>query len=95
MPLQYGALPLVLADSEFTETIEDYNSKTKDTNGFIIAINKEKQVLDSVTEAVRIYSDKKKWQKLIKNVMAMDNSWNLASEKYTKLYSQLMSINKK
>jgi starch synthase len=45
----------------------------------------------AVNEALRVYYDAPSWERVIKNGMAADFSWDRSAEKYTALYEKLKS----
>ena len=51
--------------------------------------NKDKKAVQTiVAKAVKTYKTKKKWNRLIKNGMEADFSWEKAAKSYVKLYKK-------
>ena len=48
------------------------------------------EMLEIIREAADVFSDRKKWNKLVKQVMDVDFSWNVSAEKYAELYRSML-----
>ena len=94
--MRYGTVPVVSEKSEFSALINDYNQKVSIANGFLVPEKASaKQIQKIVQQAVGLFAQKSKWQKLVKNAMKQDNSWHSIAESHTKIYSHLLGRNKK
>jgi len=89
--LKYGTVPIVSGVGGLDDTIEDFDPSTKKGNGFKFKEARTKALLEAVKRALKTYLDKPTWNKLIKNGMAMDFSWDHAAERYTQLYQKILS----
>lgn len=92
--MQYGALPVIAANSGYTEAVQDYR-KPAGANGFVLPGCEAKDVIKTLKNAVSLFHDKKRWAKMAKNAMTANRSWESVAETYTKLYAQLMGRGKK
>ena len=43
-----------------------------------------------IRNALNIYADREKWQKIVKSSMLSDFSWNLSAKKYIDIYNGLL-----
>ncbi len=89
--LRYGTVPIVrktggLADSIVNVT-DDGIANGKST-GFVFGPYTSEALLAAVRKAVKTYDDRKAWEKLMKNDMAQDFSWDAAAKKYVSLYEK-------
>lgn len=91
--LKYGTIPIVRATGGLDDTIENFDPQTGKGNGFKFIAYKSGELLAKIKEALTVYSDQKLWQKLIKNAMNADYSWQASAKKYIELY--LRAIAKK
>jgi len=88
---RYGTVPVVRETGGLYDTIKPYNKYTGEGNGFTFANYNAHEMKDAVKRAVELYSDKKKWNNLVKAVMDVDFSWNASAEKYMDLYKDVSS----
>mgnify|MGYP001369305251 FL=1 len=49
-----------------------------------------KEFLEVIKTAIKIYEDKDKWNKILRNGMSLDFSWKVSAKKYTSLYKALV-----
>jgi starch synthase len=47
-------------------------------------------LLKTIQRAVKMYGDQKTWQKVMRNGMAKDFSWESSAKKYINLYRSLL-----
>ncbi|HOH06387.1 MAG TPA: glycogen synthase GlgA [bacterium] len=93
--LKYGTIPIVRKTGGLADTIIDADADPTNGNGFVFAEYKAKAMVDAVRRAVAAFRDEKGWQKLIKRCMKQDFSWQLAADKYIRLYLKLETAKKK
>ncbi len=84
--LRYGTVPVVRATGGLDETIQDYNPKTGEGNGFKFSGYTPAGFLGAVQRALRLYADQPTWQALMRKNMALDFSWETVAPKYVELY---------
>ncbi len=89
--LRYGAVPVVPAIGEISDSIKDFNAETGKGNGFTFAPIDKAPSLAAINRALKTFSDPKTWMKLQKNGMKGDFSWRHTAEKYLKLYEKAVS----
>ena len=93
--LKYGTIPIVRKTGGLADTIVDADADPVNGNGFVFAEYKPKAMVDAVHRAVAAFKDEKGWQKLIRRCMKQDFSWQIAADKYIKLYLKLETAKKK
>jgi starch synthase len=93
--MRYGTIPIVHAAGGLTETVQNYDPRTEAGSGFVFKKHDADDMLKTIERAVKVFQDKKRWAKLIKNAMKQNYSWEAAAEKYTKLYARLVARSKK
>jgi len=79
--LRYGTIPLVFKTGGLADTVN------KD-NGFIFDNYNKEQLLKTIKDAIKAFSDKKKWNALVKKAMQFDFSWEGSANKYIGLYEK-------
>jgi len=88
--LKYGTVPVVRATGGLDDTIADYNEKDGRGNGFKFSEYSAQEFLHSIKRALKIYADKTKWARLVKNCMANDFSWEQSARQYMELYGKAL-----
>ena len=87
---RYGTVPIVRETGGLYDTIRAYNKYDGSGNGFSFANYNAHEMLEIIREAADVFSDRKKWNKLVKQVMDVDFSWNVSAEKYAELYRSML-----
>jgi starch synthase len=87
--LRYGTVPIVRDTGGLSDTVKDY--KKPDGNGFLFKKYDGKELLDTIKKALDMFmNNKTKWNKLIRNGMALDFSWKVSAKKYMNLYKGML-----
>ena len=87
--LRYGSIPIVRETGGLKDTVTAYNEYTGEGNGFSFTNYNADDLYNVIQYALWIYKDKKQWNKLIKQAMNSDNSWNKSAEIYLNMYREL------
>lgn len=94
--LKYGTIPVVRATGGLDDTIEPYQPATGRGTGFKFSAYSGPDLLESLRQALYFYTtDRKAWQKLMRNGMQKDFSWNTSAAQYEKLYRNMIRRRKK
>ena len=88
--LRYGSLPLVHKTGGLADTITDFDEDPLLGNGFSFTEYTVDALVDAVKRSLELYSNKRKWNSIVKNCMQQDFSWKKSAEKYTELYEKVM-----
>jgi len=89
--LKYGTIPIVYATGELVDTVKVFNPDTKQGYGFMFKEYLPASLLDTIKQAVEIFSDKIVWKKLVDRAMKLNFSWQAVAENYNKLYYKLIN----
>jgi starch synthase len=84
--LRYGTVPIVRRTGGLRDTVTDIGD-----DGFGICHN-DVSVFDvnhSITRAIGIFQDTKKWDAVRKEIMQIDHSWDKVAEEYLQVYQSL------
>lgn len=92
--LRYGSIPLVRETGGLRDTIVPYNRFTDEGNGFSFANYNAGDMLFTLKLALRFFSDKPMWQRLVGRAMRSDFSWENSAKEYYALYESLTRIPK-
>jgi len=87
--LKYGTIPIVRATGGLDDTIQKFDSRTGEGNGFKFTDYSSNALLAEVNRALELYGDSSNWLTLVRNAMRMDFSWKRSALKYEGIYRQL------
>ncbi len=87
---RYGTVPIVRETGGLYDTIKAYNKYDGSGNGFSFTNYNAHDMMAVVREAIALYGEKKKWTALMKQVMAVDFSWDVSAGKYVELYQSMI-----
>ncbi|MGH7452959.1 MAG: glycogen synthase GlgA [bacterium] len=93
--MRYGTIPIVNGTGGLAETVPNYDPRAETGSGFVFKKYDTDDMLKAVERAIKVFQDKKRWAKLMKNAMKQDYSWEATAEKYTKLYARLVARSRK
>ncbi len=82
--MRYGTIPIVRSIGGLKDTVIDFG----EPNGYGIRFNHASvwDITYSIHRAVELYDDKEKLTAIRKQIMMIDNSWEISAEKYINLY---------
>ncbi|MCE1188025.1 MAG: glycogen synthase GlgA [Ignavibacteria bacterium] len=90
--LVYGTVPVVRHTGGLVDTVSRYSEKNEEGNGFAFKEYTSEALLKEVERAVKVFQDKKTWQKIVKNGMKSDFTWKSSAKEYVDLYKKVLSI---
>lgn len=68
-----------------------YNEKTEEGTGFVFKKYDSVEMLKEIKRAVKVFNNKKVWQKIMRNGMKMDFSWDVSARQYIELYKSMIT----
>jgi starch synthase len=86
--LKYGTIPIVRATGGLDDTIQKFDPKTGEGNGFKFSAYSPQALLEETQRALTIFQDKTSWDALVQNALAMDFSWKRSALKYSEIYDR-------
>ncbi|MBI4368160.1 MAG: glycosyltransferase, partial [Candidatus Omnitrophica bacterium] len=86
--LRFGTVPLVRATGGLADTVQEFDPKTGEGNGFVFSRYQTGDLWTAMRRAVAAYRDQKVWTKLMGNGMACDFSWTQSARRYVALYER-------
>lgn len=87
--LVYGTIPIVRETGGLADTVINYTEKNG--NGFVFKKYEAKELISAVNKAIKLYKDKKAWEKLMKTGMRSNFTWLNSSKNYVKVYKNILS----
>jgi len=85
--LCYGTIPIVRATGGLADTVIPY--KNQKGTGFTFEAYSAEEMVDTVKQALSVYSEKNRWKDLMARAMAEDWSWKRSAESYQRLYKSI------
>ena len=87
--LKYGTVPVVRATGGLDDTIEPWDARSGKGTGFKFSEYSGEALLNTIHLALAAFKDKSGWQKLMRNDMAKDFSWNNSAKEYVRVYERV------
>jgi starch synthase len=89
--LIYGTVPIVRETGGLADTVIKYNEKTEEGNGFVFKKYDTEEMIKEIKRALKLFEDKKIWQKIMRAGMKCDFSWDVSAKRYVELYKTILS----
>ncbi len=90
--IRYGTVPVVRSTGGLADTIVDVRSEPVDggrVNGFLFHEYSADLLFATLVRAIDLFRKKDPWQRLMKNGMAQDWSWERSANEYITLYHKI------
>lgn len=84
--MRYGSVPIVRATGGLYDTVSDNQT------GFTFNDFSTRALLSAIIRAIDHYQNKEKWNKMAKECMSKDFSWNQSAKKYASLYQKVLDL---
>lgn len=88
--LIYGTIPIVREVGGLADTVINYDEHSGEGNGFVFKKYEAEAFLKEIKRALKMFEDKKTWQKIMKAGMKSDFSWLSSAKKYIDLYKKVL-----
>jgi starch synthase len=85
--LKYGTIPIVSSVAGFDNSIQPFDDKTG--TGFKFTPNDRKSFQQALQNYLICFTDKPRWERLIKNDMDMDCNWDNSAQQYFRLFEDI------
>ncbi|MBA4310074.1 MAG: glycogen synthase GlgA [Chlorobiaceae bacterium] len=97
--LRYGTVPVVRKTGGLADTVHDWNNSLEEGegagNGFTFDEPNSEELISTVNRAVSYFNNKIIWNKIIRNGMIKNYSWDFSANKYLELYKHAISNRRK
>lgn len=87
--LKYGTVPVVRATGGLDDTIESFDARSGKGTGFKFSDYSGEALLQTIRGALAAFADPVSWQKLMRNGMTKDFSWNASAREYVRIYEKV------
>ena len=93
--LKYGTVPIVRATGGLDDTIEAYGPRDSTSTGFKFHLYSGQALLQTVRRALRAYRNRTGWQRLMRNGMKKDFSWDGSAREYVAVYEKIARVERR
>lgn len=91
---RYGTVPIVRRTGGLSDTVQNATASRLaegKASGFSFKAAAPGKLADAIKDAWKLFSQHpKQWQKLQRNLMEIDNSWQVSARRYVRLYKSLL-----
>jgi starch synthase len=87
--LRYGTVPLVRGVGGLDDTIDNFDRRSGVGNGYKFIEYSADRLVEKYYESLMVYYDREIWQKLQRNGMLADFSWDRAARQYIEAYQRI------
>lgn len=93
--MRYGAVPLVRKTGGLSDTVRDYQPSSSAGTGFVFVNYDQLSLFGTLIRAFEVYKHKDVWNKLVRQAMSADFSWDAAATQYAELFDKARDLSKK
>jgi starch synthase len=86
--LRYGTVPIVRATGGLYDTVSSFDPKRGEGVGFSFSRYDPEPFWQAIQTAMECFSKAEVWQRIMRNGMAMDFSWETSARRYLALYEK-------
>ena len=88
--LKYGTVPVVRATGGLDDTVEEWDAKKSTGTGFKFAGYDPRDLLAAVDRTLTAFRNKPSWERLMRNGMDRDYSWEGPAREYAAVYEEAL-----
>lgn len=91
--MSYGTIPVARMTGGLVDTVKHFDWNSEEGNGFLFKDYLSSGLLWAINEALNVYYNPEKWNKLVSNAINTRFSWENSAKEYIKLYEMLKAKN--
>ncbi len=88
--MRYGAIPIVNAVGGMQDTVEQVNEERATGTGFLMQDTTPEALDATIRRALTALKNRPLWDKLLRNAMLRDGSWDASARSYFAMYRELV-----
>ena len=89
--LRYGTVPVVRRTGGLADSVEHYDPKTRTGTGIVFNDFNTQALEWALNTALDLYDQPAQWQRVMRNGMSRDFSWQHQGQQYVELFSRLIA----
>ncbi len=90
--MHYGSVPIVRRTGGLADTVEDFDPRTGQGNGFVFERYDPMDMFAAVIRALEAYKYRDQWRRLVEANMRRDFSWGASAQKYVEAYCRAVEL---
>lgn len=92
--MRYGSVPIVRSVGGLADTVQEYDPRSGDGNGFAFTNYDPWELFAAIVRALELFRFKDIWQTLQQRGMAADHSWQASANRYVEVYRNALAFHK-
>lgn len=92
--LRYGCIPIVRATGGLADTVQDWDPRSRNGNGFVFRSYDHMALFAAVIRALEAYKYRDVWHELMVRGMSADHSWEASARRYVDLYQRALVVHR-
>jgi starch synthase len=92
--MRYGSVPIVRSVGGLADTVQEYDPRTGEGNGFAFTNYDPWELFAAIIRALELYRFKDIWRTLQQRGMAADHSWQASALRYVEVYRNAIAFHK-
>ena len=92
--LRYGTIPIVRATGGLADTVQDWDPRSRNGNGFVFHEYDHMALFGAIIRALEAYKYRDTWHELIIRAMSADHSWHSSALRYVDLYQRALVVHR-
>jgi starch synthase len=89
--MRYGSIPIARRTGGIADTVSDYDSSSDTGTGFLFNRYSAEALVKALDRALEKYTDRPAWNRLVREAMESDFSWNRSAALYTEVYMEALA----
>jgi starch synthase len=89
--LRYGTIPIVRRTGGLADSVQLYDPTTGDGDGIVFDNFNAEAMAWALNAGLDLYAQPEHWQRMVRNAMAKDYSWDKQGVLYVQLYERLLA----
>lgn len=90
--MRYGSVPIVRSVGGLADTVQEYDPRTGEGNGFAFVNYDPWELFAAIVRALELFRFKDIWRKLQQRGMAADHSWYTSATRYVEVYRNALQF---
>ena len=90
--MRYGSVPIVRAVGGLADTVQEYDPRTGEGNGFTFNNYDPWEFFAAVVRALELFRFKDIWRTLQQRGMQADHSWHASAQRYVEMYRKAIEF---
>jgi len=93
--MRYGAVPIVRRTGGLNDIVKEFNPNRKTGTGFSFVKKNSWSLFSAIVTSLTIYQQPESWNKLVKNCLMADFSWDYSGTQYITWYERAIEERKR